>query len=327
VFDIKNALGTDPSLFWSDGVHPNTQGSEKIAKAFGSYLNSLPGVDPNDSDGDGIPDDNDNCPNYYNPNQTDSDGDGIGDACDSSPYGGGNTNNDSDGDGVLDSNDNCPNHYNPNQTDSDGDGIGDACDSSPNGNGNPEVIGLKKTIKANGCLKLSWDDPSSNYQKKELWKAYIVDGKYQYKSFVVSGNEYEDCELNLSTYYVYTVEFRNNSNGLVAKAGPADYTVQSLKIEDEGLLSFKLGDNYPNPFNPNTTIEFNTPVGIDVEINIYNLLGEKIVTIYDDYAQPGDYTVTWDGTDAKGNIVPSGTYLYELKTNSFYQTKMMTLGK
>jgi hypothetical protein len=76
-----------------------------------------------DSDNDGIPDNQDNCPNTYNPDQADSDGDGVGDACD--------TGQDSDGDGVPDDEDNCPNTYNPDQADSDGDGIGDACEYTP----------------------------------------------------------------------------------------------------------------------------------------------------------------------------------------------------
>ena len=71
-----------------------------------------------DSDSDGIPDDEDNCPEIYNPDQTDTDGDGKGDKCDS----------DDDGDGIPDSYDNCPLVSNPGQEDSDGDGIGDACD-------------------------------------------------------------------------------------------------------------------------------------------------------------------------------------------------------
>jgi hypothetical protein len=87
-----------------------------------------PGPDPNppgpivDSDNDGVPDNSDNCPNTYNPNQTDSDGDGIGDACESTPP------TDSDSDGIPDSRDNCASTYNPDQKDSDGDGIGDVCD-------------------------------------------------------------------------------------------------------------------------------------------------------------------------------------------------------
>ena len=73
-----------------------------------------------DTDGDGIDDSVDNCPNVPNPDQSDINHNGIGDACDP----------DMDGDGVLNAKDNCPKVYNPDQKDSDGDGIGDACDSN-----------------------------------------------------------------------------------------------------------------------------------------------------------------------------------------------------
>jgi hypothetical protein len=75
-----------------------------------------------DSDGDGIANQIDNCPYDFNPNQEDSNDNGIGDVCDST--------SDSDGDGVQDSFDNCPNISNPNQVDSNGNGIGDKCDTS-----------------------------------------------------------------------------------------------------------------------------------------------------------------------------------------------------
>ncbi|RME25126.1 MAG: hypothetical protein D6806_08445 [Deltaproteobacteria bacterium] len=79
-----------------------------------------------DSDGDGIVDSDDNCPDLPNPDQADSDSDGLGDACDPCPRG-----NDTDSDGLCDGEDNCPQQPNPSQEDADGDGAGDACDACP----------------------------------------------------------------------------------------------------------------------------------------------------------------------------------------------------
>ena len=110
-------------------------------------------VDPgngeeNDSDGDGISDEEDNCPNEDNPGQEDTDGDGVGDACDNCPNDANPNQEDSDEDGVgdacedgeepdadedgvVDAEDNCPAVANPDQEDGDGDGVGDACDNCP----------------------------------------------------------------------------------------------------------------------------------------------------------------------------------------------------
>ena len=88
------------------------------------------GEQPTDSDGDGVEDALDNCPNTANAGQADNDGDGIGNACDSTPDG---EPVDTDSDGVNDDVDNCPAVANAGQEDNDGDGIGNACDSTPDG--------------------------------------------------------------------------------------------------------------------------------------------------------------------------------------------------
>jgi len=85
-----------------------------------------------DTDGDGVPDENDNCPNTFNPTQVDSDADMIGDACDHCPNVANPDQLDSDNDMIGDACDNCPNVANPDQSDSDNDMIGNVCDNCPN---------------------------------------------------------------------------------------------------------------------------------------------------------------------------------------------------
>ena len=79
-----------------------------------------------DTDGDGIANDQDNCPDTPNPDQADADDDGTGDACNS---------DDPDEDGILSAEDNCPNTYNPQQEDADADGTGDVCEEADTGGG------------------------------------------------------------------------------------------------------------------------------------------------------------------------------------------------
>jgi len=135
--------------------------------------------------------------------------------------------------------------------------------------------------------------------------------------------------LDLVSHEVYSVWGSINPN--FYNAWNYDWnTPTSLDVElTDGVPNqFKLGDNYPNPFNPTTTVAFSLPIGVDVKLTVYNLLGEKVTTVYNTYAQPGNYTATWNGLDSQGNQVPSGTYLFELDAGEyFHQVKKMTMMK
>ncbi|MCK4856596.1 MAG: T9SS type A sorting domain-containing protein, partial [candidate division Zixibacteria bacterium] len=85
--------------------------------------------------------------------------------------------------------------------------------------------------------------------------------------------------------------------------------------------------NYPNPFNPSTVIEFALPRTRQVELSVFNLLGQRVTTLVDEELSPGAYRVTWDGRDLYGNEAASGVYFYRLRTEDWVETRKMTLLK
>jgi flagellar hook assembly protein FlgD len=93
----------------------------------------------------------------------------------------------------------------------------------------------------------------------------------------------------------------------------------------------QLYQNFPNPFNPLTTIRFDIPMTgsgpVDTKIDIYNSLGQMIKTLYQDKLSAGSYEVKWDGTTNTGNNAPSGIYFVIFKADKFTQTRKVVLVK
>ena len=92
-------------------------------------------------------------------------------------------------------------------------------------------------------------------------------------------------------------------------------------------LSYELGNNYPNPFNPSTEIEYAIPVANHVSIDVFNSLGQKVRTLVDRNMTAGTYRESWDGRDDTGNVVPSGIYFYNMRSSHFNSVKKMLLVK
>jgi len=84
---------------------------------------------------------------------------------------------------------------------------------------------------------------------------------------------------------------------------------------------------YPNPFNPETTIRFSVKDKTPVEIDIYNILGQKVRTLINKPLEAGEHTVVWNGTDNRGRSVASGIYFYRMKAGNYTETKKMILKK
>jgi len=90
---------------------------------------------------------------------------------------------------------------------------------------------------------------------------------------------------------------------------------------------YELSQNYPNPFNPVTNIEYKLPQAGFVKLTVYNLLGQKVVTLVDGIQRNGTHSVTWNSRDRNGNVVPSGIYFYRLEAGSVSLTAKMLLLK
>ncbi|MEW5994810.1 MAG: FlgD immunoglobulin-like domain containing protein, partial [Candidatus Zixiibacteriota bacterium] len=90
---------------------------------------------------------------------------------------------------------------------------------------------------------------------------------------------------------------------------------------------YQLANNYPNPFNPETQISFSLPTATEVNLSVYNILGQHVVTLASGAFEAGTHQVMWDGTDESGDKVTSGIYLYRLETPEYLETKKMVLLK
>lgn len=108
------------------------------------------------------------------------------------------------------------------------------------------------------------------------------------------------------------------------------YLPTAVETEDEITrrpTEFELYQNYPNPFNPGTEIEYTLHKPAQVSLQIYNLLGQKVKTLVNEYQPFGSHHIVWDGKNEQGKKVSSGVYFYRLEVNEISETKRMVLLK
>lgn len=156
----------------------------------------------------------------------------------------------------------------------------------------------------------------------------------------LNGAEVSATTLTSSGDSVYTefdftdLNFVQGANEIVINAPAGGVWIDALDLFlvgdfitvsnewDDKATNFELSQNYPNPFNPSTNISFTVPVASDVELAVFNVLGQKVATLVNESKLAGNYTVRFDASR-----LASGIYLYQLKAGEISVQKRMTLIK
>ncbi len=107
----------------------------------------------------------------------------------------------------------------------------------------------------------------------------------------------------------------------------ANFEDNYLTLDDALPSTTSLSKNYPNPFNPSTTIEYSISKPGHVSLVVYDLNGSTVKTLVNDFAGRNNYSVTWDGKNDSGQQVASGQYFYVMQAPGFTSTEYMTLIK
>ena len=129
----------------------------------------------------------------------------------------------------------------------------------------------------------------------------------------------------------WTIIATDGKYDVSATNGPFTLTIDGskLNVNESDLVpeTFALHANYPNPFNPTTTISYDLPKRSQVTLGIYDLLGKQIKTLVNQSQDAGNKIAMWDGTDDLGRPVSAGVYLYQIQAGEFTQTRKMLLLK
>ena len=165
-------------------------------------------------------------------------------------------------------------------------------------------------------------------------------------NFGVTTQSFNPSFYNTGTWYDYfsgdSIEVANVNDQLTLGPGVFHiFTDVRLPAPEPGLVTgivenrapgltpadFALHANYPNPFNPETTIEFDVARAGKVKLAVYNVLGQQIRILSNSQLNPGSYRVKWDGTNDSGEAVSSGIYFLRMSAGSFTQHRRMLLMK
>ncbi|MFQ6115623.1 MAG: PQQ-dependent sugar dehydrogenase [bacterium] len=162
-----------------------------------------------------------------------------------------------------------------------------------------------------------------------IWMLRYENGQILADSLLISGLVAGGISAAISSFGVdennelYILDHRIGRIYRFSESLPNDVNDDVGFVPDD----FELAQNYPNPFNPRTLIRYKIAAASDVQLTVYNTLGQRIRTLVDERKEPGDYQVHWDGRGDSGIQVASGVYLCQMRVGEFVQTRKMILNK
>jgi len=172
-----------------------------------------------------------------------------------------------------------------------------------------------------------WDDwYELNYYLGDVSNTY---SNVTIDSLPYTGTYYVDAFAYYGTYNGGEPTIGKNSTGSYKiLAISSDKVVGVDKMNPEIPTSFGLDQNYPNPFNPTTIIQYRLKEPTGVKLIIYNILGQKVITLVNQEQLAGNYSIQWNATNEYGSRVSTGIYFYRLVAgNKFTEVKKMILLK
>ncbi len=153
---------------------------------------------------------------------------------------------------------------------------------------------------------------SVSRQQMELTFANIQTVPSEFKVFLIDERQAQFVNLREQDRYTFSSPFPSSDFSVVI--GQED-KVQEV-LNSVGPKEFSLGNNFPNPFNPTTTIPIALPQTADVVVKVYNVLGQEVRTVFSGTLNSGRHYLVWDGKDKSGIAVASGIYLSRFTTGT-----------
>ncbi len=191
--------------------------------------------------------------------------------------------------------------------------------------------------------QISGEIVSAGSPEQDDGKFFFVTGSDVYKTGDSGGNysldysqtdtlNFIDVELVKVEENYWITSYAVGDSGTIAKYKELYLVTETEFVQNFIPESFSLKQNYPNPFNPTTSIEFSLPVAADVQLVIYNILGQQVASLINDQRSAGSHSVLWNANDSNGMRISSGIYFYMLKAsgvdgNEFQEIKKMVLLK